>query len=113
MNFTFSCVILSNFPSFCFLPNKKGRLSAAFLRFFTFYIFDNNNISPILFTVSAPQKNRTPRLHHAVPLGDDAVYPRGTTDFVSCILPFHIILSAKYRCRRLSAVSSGWKAVAS
>ncbi len=112
MNFTFSCVILSKFPSFCFLPNKKGRLSAAFLRFLHFTFFDKI-ISSHFFYSFCTTKNRTPRLHHAVPLGDDAVYPRGTTDFVSCILPFHIILSTKYRCKRLSAVSSGWKAVAS
>ena len=113
MNFTFSCVILSNFPSFCFLPNKKGRLSAAFLRFLHFTLLTIITSHPFFLQFLYHKKNRTPRLHHAVPLGDDAVYPRGTTDFVSCILPFHIILSTKYRCRRLSAVSSGWKAVAS
>ena len=104
MNFIFSCVILSNLPSFCFLHNKKGRLSAAFLRFLHFTLLTIITSHPFFLQF----------LHHKkiVPL-DYTMYPLGTTDFVSCILPFHIILSTKYRCRRLSAVSSGWKAVAS
>ena len=61
------------FPLFALFPTKKAASQQPFYAFlhFTFYIFDNNNISPILFTVSVPQK--------IVPLDYTMPYPSGTT----------------------------------
>ena len=78
MNFTFSCVILSNFPSFCFLPNKKGRLSAAFLRFLHFTRLTIITSHPFFLQFLYHKKSypsttpcRTPRGRRSVPEGYD------------------------------------------